>query len=120
LPSPFDLTTKAIRHPSKSPSPKPSNPEPKGSPDDLVLKNFIDCLIKIIQPKIFGLKDMLLLDMLHNLQDSFDSENYQKLSYNALKICNNLLDMMASQKSPEISLANIRKEVKSITPFLTR
>lgn len=63
---------------------------------------------------------MLLLDMLKNLQDSFDSENYQKLSYNALKICNTLLEMLASQKSPKISVTNIRKEVKSITPFLTR
>jgi hypothetical protein len=114
------LTTNAIRHLNNSTSPKPSNPAPERSPEDISVRNFIECLIKIIQPKIFGLKDMLLLDMLQNLQDSFDSENYQKLSYNALKICNTLLDMLASQKSPKISLVNIRKEVKSITPFLTR
>jgi hypothetical protein len=114
------LTTKAKRHLDNSTSPKPPNPAREGSPEDISVRNFIECLIKIIQPKIFGLKDMLLLDMLHNLQDSFGSDNYQKLSYNALKICNTLLDMLARQKSPEISLANIRKEVKSITPFLTR
>jgi hypothetical protein len=114
------LTTKAIRHLNNTTSPKPSNPAPEGSPDDISLRSFIECLIKIIQTKIFGLKDMLLLDMLQNVQDSFDSENYQKLSYNALKICNTLLDMLASQKSPKVSVANIRKEVKSITPFLTR